>query len=74
MQELLLRWAEYSVITPVMRTHEGNQPERNHQVLFQRRHLLFLATIKISKHFGGHLVFPKMLKFVLIPEPIQAIF
>ena len=31
-KELLLRWAEYSVFTPVMRTHEGNQPEVNHQV------------------------------------------
>ena len=31
-KELLLRWAEYSVFTPIMRTHEGNQPEANHQV------------------------------------------
>ena len=27
-----MRWAEYSVFTPIMRTHEGNQPEANHQV------------------------------------------
>ncbi|XP_037038410.1 sulfoquinovosidase-like [Bradysia coprophila] len=31
-KELLLRSAEYAVFTPVMRTHEGNQPAANHQV------------------------------------------
>ena len=31
-KELLLRWAEYSAFTPMMRTHEGNQPEANHQI------------------------------------------
>lgn len=31
-KELLLRWAEYSVFTPMMRTHEGNKPEENAQV------------------------------------------
>ncbi|ODN02052.1 Alpha-glucosidase YihQ [Orchesella cincta] len=31
-KELLLRSAEYAVFTPVMRTHEGNQPAWNHQV------------------------------------------
>ena len=31
-KELLLRWAEYAAFTPVMRTHEGNQPEANHQI------------------------------------------
>lgn len=30
-KELLLRWAEYAAFTPVMRTHEGNVPEANHQ-------------------------------------------
>ena len=30
-KELFLRWAEYSVFTPMMRTHEGNRPEANHQ-------------------------------------------
>jgi len=30
-KELLLRWAEYSMFSPVMRTHEGNEPEANHQ-------------------------------------------
>lgn len=31
-QELMLRWAEMSVFTPVMRTHEGNRPTRNWQI------------------------------------------
>lgn len=31
-EELLLRWAEMNVFTPVLRTHEGNQPGRNWQV------------------------------------------
>merc|ERR1719334_582754 len=31
-KELLLRWAEYAAFTPVMRTHEGNEPESFHQV------------------------------------------
>jgi alpha-glucosidase (family GH31 glycosyl hydrolase) len=30
-KELLLRWAEYAAFTPLMRTHEGNQPASNHQ-------------------------------------------
>ena len=32
-KELLLRWAEYAAFTPLMRTHEGNQPAANHQVI-----------------------------------------
>uniref|UniRef100_H2YA46 Glycoside hydrolase family 31 N-terminal domain-containing protein n=1 Tax=Ciona savignyi TaxID=51511 RepID=H2YA46_CIOSA len=31
-EELILRWAELSVFTPIMRTHEGNRPYRNWQV------------------------------------------
>lgn len=30
--ELLLRWGEWSVWSPVLRTHEGNRPEENAQV------------------------------------------
>ncbi len=30
--ELLMRWAELAVFTPVMRTHEGNRPEENLQI------------------------------------------
>ncbi|MBR0164752.1 MAG: alpha-glucosidase [Lachnospiraceae bacterium] len=31
-EELLLRWTEMAVFTPVMRTHEGNRPESNVQI------------------------------------------
>ncbi|MGB7372522.1 MAG: alpha-glucosidase [Pontixanthobacter sp.] len=30
--ELIMRWAELSAFTPVMRSHEGNRPEENLQV------------------------------------------
>ena len=30
--ELLMRWAELAVFTPVMRTHEGNRPDENLQI------------------------------------------
>lgn len=30
--ELLMRWAELNAFTAVLRTHEGNQPQRHHQV------------------------------------------
>lgn len=32
-RELLLRWAAFAAFTPVMRSHEGNRPQDNHQVL-----------------------------------------
>ncbi len=31
-EELLLRWAEYSAFTPMMRTHETNRPAENVQI------------------------------------------
>ncbi|XP_076806660.1 sulfoquinovosidase-like [Clavelina lepadiformis] len=31
-EELVLRWAEMNVFTPVLRTHEGNRPDRNWQI------------------------------------------
>lgn len=31
-QELMLRWIEINAFTAVFRTHEGNQPKRNHQI------------------------------------------
>lgn len=30
-REIYLRWLELAAFTPVMRTHEGNKPEKNHQ-------------------------------------------
>ena len=31
-QELLMRWVEMNAFTAVLRTHEGNQPARHHQI------------------------------------------
>ncbi|MEE2755452.1 MAG: alpha-glucosidase [Myxococcota bacterium] len=31
-RELLMRWIELNAMTPVFRTHEGNQPSRHHQI------------------------------------------
>ena len=31
-QELLMRWVEMNAFTAVLRTHEGNQPDRHHQI------------------------------------------
>nr|CAB3248268.1 probable glucan 1,3-alpha-glucosidase [Phallusia mammillata] len=31
-EELVLRWGEMNVFTPILRTHEGNRPNRNWQV------------------------------------------
>jgi len=31
-EELVLRWGEMNIFTPVLRTHEGNRPDRNWQV------------------------------------------
>lgn len=30
-KELFFRWTELAAFTPIFRTHEGNQPEKNHQ-------------------------------------------
>ncbi len=35
-KELLIRWAEMAAFTIFMRTHEGNRPEVNHQVMNDR--------------------------------------
>lgn len=40
-QELLLRWLETNVFTPLLRTHEGNQPERNAQIYDSAENLHF---------------------------------
>ena len=39
-EELLLRWAEYSAFTPLMRTHEGNKPDLNHQIFSSNETLI----------------------------------
>lgn len=42
-KELLLRWAEMNVFSPLMRSHEGNQPSRNVQ---------YDADEELLKHFS----------------------
>jgi len=52
-KELLLRWAEYSAFTPLMRTHEGNHPEANWQVYTDRDTMdKFARTTNIYARLG----------------------
>ncbi|KAG0726067.1 Sulfoquinovosidase [Chionoecetes opilio] len=44
-KELLLRSTEYAVFTPVMRTHEGNKPQHNHQYYSEKDTLLQFARL-----------------------------
>jgi len=48
-KELFMRWTEQSVFTPIMRTHEGNQPEANWQYNSDEETLAHFA--KMSKLF-----------------------
>ncbi|KAK2714075.1 hypothetical protein QYM36_008609, partial [Artemia franciscana] len=48
-QELLLRWAEHSAFSPLMRTHEGNKPTLNAQVYDNQESLRVFA--KMTKVF-----------------------
>jgi len=50
-KELLFRWTELNVFTPVLRTHEGNRPEKNWQVYSDKEVVKFFA--KMGKiHFA----------------------
>lgn len=42
-KELLMRWAEFAAFTPIFRTHEGNQPDHNHQIY---------SDLETAQHFG----------------------
>lgn len=42
-KELFQRWAEMAAFTPIMRTHEGNRPEDNHQFYSDEDTLAHLA-------------------------------
>ena len=72
-KELFLRWTELSAFTAIFRTHEGNQPENNHQFYSDEETLQFFARfakiyahlfsyrkdlIKQAKEFGYPLVRP----------------
>ncbi|KEY58598.1 alpha-xylosidase [Serratia sp. DD3] len=50
-KELFQRWAEMAAFTPIMRTHEGNRPDDNHQFDTDTDTLAHFARMtKIYKH------------------------
>ncbi|MFN3604174.1 MAG: alpha-glucosidase [Leptonema sp. (in: bacteria)] len=50
-KELFLRWTELSAFTSIFRTHEGNQPEKNHQFYSDEETLQFFSRYaKIYSH------------------------
>lgn len=48
-KELFMRWAEHAAFTPIMRTHEGNQPDLNCQFDFDDETLEHLSNM-VSLH------------------------
>ena len=48
-QELLMRWTELNTFTAVLRTHEGNRPDDNHQVYSNRETMAHFS--KMSRIF-----------------------
>lgn len=42
-KELLMRWVEMNTFSAILRTHEGNQPERHHQVYDDEESLAHFA-------------------------------
>jgi alpha-glucosidase len=49
--ELMMRWAEMAAFTPVMRTHESNRPEANHQWFDSAEttaHLVRMARVHVA--------------------------
>jgi alpha-glucosidase len=55
-KELLLRWAEMAAFTPIMRTHEGNRPDDNHQYDSDADTMAHFARMtKIFKHLKPYI-------------------
>jgi len=55
-QELLIRWAEMAVFTPFMRTHEGNRPEINHQLMEDENSIkAFAYLVKVHNQLFDYL-------------------
>ncbi len=50
-KELFLRWTELAAFTPIFRTHEGNQPEKNHQFYSDEETLQFFS--KFAKIYAS---------------------
>ncbi len=55
-KELLIRWAEMAAFTPFMRTHEGNRPQVNHQLMDDKDSLLaFSYLVKVHNALYDYL-------------------
>lgn len=52
--ELLLRWSEWSVWSPVLRTHEGNRPEENSQVYDHDALPAFTQQTRVFAELAGY--------------------
>ncbi len=55
-KELFQRWAEMAAFTPIMRSHEGNRPDENHQYDTDAETMTHLARMtKIYKHLKPYI-------------------
>lgn len=55
-KELFQRWAELNAFTPIMRSHEGNRPDENHQYDSDMDTMLHLARMtKLHKHLKPYI-------------------
>lgn len=55
-KELFQRWSEMAAFTPIMRTHEGNRPDDNHQFDSDAETMSHLARMtKIFKHLKPYI-------------------
>ncbi|WP_267129507.1 TIM-barrel domain-containing protein [Vibrio spartinae] len=55
-KELFQRWAEMAAFTPLMRSHEGNRPDDNHQYDTDAETMAHLARMtKIYKHLKPYI-------------------
>ncbi|RKF13238.1 alpha-glucosidase [Alginatibacterium sediminis] len=55
-QELLLRWTEMAAFTPIMRSHEGNRPNDNHQYFDDPASMAHLASMtRVYTHLKPYL-------------------
>ncbi|MGD1823126.1 MAG: alpha-glucosidase [Pleomorphochaeta sp.] len=55
-KELLIRWAEMGAFTAFMRTHEGNRPEVNHQLMSDDETILaFAYLVKVHNKLFDYL-------------------
>nr|WP_321455692.1 alpha-glucosidase [uncultured Cohaesibacter sp.] len=56
-KELFMRWSEMAAFTPIMRTHEGNRPDDNHQFDTDMETLAHLARMtRIFTHLKSYIM------------------